>query len=108
MSKRDILMQPQKYTVRVTSTQEDKLNFAFVNSDGEDFIFGKNVYGVSVITLMIRQFAKNKLKFLGISDKNDFDEEGTFFGPYTELAILLSVEYDTEGRMSYSIEDLNE
>ena len=108
MNKRNIVLPPQKYMVRVTSTQEGKLNFAFINSDGNNFIFGKNVYGATVITLMIRQFSKNgKTKYLGISDKNYFDENGSLFGPYTDLNLLLSIEYDEEGCVSYSIEDLD-
>ena len=108
MSKQDILLQPQKYMVRVTSTQEGKLNFAFINSDGSNFVFGKNVYGATVITLMIRQFSKNgKIKYLGISDKNRFDENGSLFGPYRDLNLLVSIEYDEEGCVSYFIEDLD-
>ena len=108
MNKRDIVLEPQKYTVRITSTQEGKLNFAFVNSDGNNFIFGKNVYGATVITLMIRQFSKNgNIKYLGITDKNYFDKNGSLFGPYRDLNLLLSIEYDEEGCVSYSIEDLD-
>ena len=84
------MVEPSKYTVRVTSV-EDKLNFSFVNSDDEEFIFAKNLTGAKVVDVLIQQFSKNgRLKYLGITDET-FINDGIMFGPYIDLDITIII-----------------
>lgn len=84
------MVEPSKYTVRVTSV-EDRLNFSFVNSYGEEFIFAKNLTGAKVVDVLIQQFSKNgRLKYLGITDET-FINDGIMFGPYIDLDITIII-----------------
>ena len=60
-------MIPAMYKIRVQSTDDGKLHFSFVNSEGGEYLLSKST-GCVVITTQFHQYSKTgRLKYLGVS-----------------------------------------
>lgn len=89
--------------IRVTSTEDDRLDFSFVDSNDDLFNFAKKIFGIKIGDVVFHQFYKNGYKYLGIFDSSK-ESNGILYGPYEQLKIDVNIDGDN----SYTVKTIHD